>query len=195
MNRAYLITDSRYWLQAEAQLDANWVIIRAGEPPDGPKDWIDWLVVCICVLFRSWLNVDLVVCQERCSNCKIGIDARMLSHEKAMSLNSQLAPKNSKLAYPPQNLVDLLWKDKPSRSKETIYVQPNEFTGTCSRSRIRSSSSQATNRNGCCTETRRPPELDSFPASGCPLLLQGGSHAGAGSHRHAAELSAIHRYF
>ena len=42
---AYLITDSRYWLQAEDQVDSNWHVIPAGAV-DGPKDWIDWLVVC-----------------------------------------------------------------------------------------------------------------------------------------------------
>jgi hypothetical protein len=52
MNNAYIITDSRYWDQAEAQRDDNWRIIHAGEPPDGPKDWIDWLVVCAPASFR-----------------------------------------------------------------------------------------------------------------------------------------------
>ena len=28
-----------------------------------------------------------------------------------------------------QNLVDLVWRDKPPRSKEPIYIQPQEFTG------------------------------------------------------------------
>jgi Xaa-Pro aminopeptidase len=62
-------------------------------------------------------------------DCRIGIDARMLAHAKAMSLNAALAAKGSKLVYPPQNLIDLIWKSKPSRSKDTVYVQPNEFSG------------------------------------------------------------------
>jgi Xaa-Pro aminopeptidase len=43
---AYLVTDSRYWLQAQDEIDENWHLIPAGAF-DGPKDWIDWLVVCI----------------------------------------------------------------------------------------------------------------------------------------------------
>jgi Xaa-Pro aminopeptidase len=109
-SNAYLITDSRYWLQAEEQLDDNWIIIRSGEPPDGPKDWLEWLV-------------------DRARDARIGIDARMLPHEKAVLLNAQLGARNSKLAYPPQNLADLIWKAKPSRSKDTVYIQPTEFTG------------------------------------------------------------------
>lgn len=60
---------------------------------------------------------------------RIGIDARMLSYEKASQFNSQLAAKSSKLVYPPQNFVDLIWKDKPPKSKEPIFQQPIEFTG------------------------------------------------------------------
>lgn len=106
---AYLVTDSRYWAQARQELDRNWHVIAAGSP-DGPLDWIEWLA-------------------DRAKDAKIGIDARMITHEKATQLNSKLQPKNSKLIYPPQNLVDLIWKDKPSRSREPIFVQPFQFTG------------------------------------------------------------------
>lgn len=106
---AYIVTDSRYWIQAEAQVDGNWTVIQAGAP-GGPKDWIEWLV-------------------DRAKDSRIGIDARMLPHEKAILLNTELAPKKSKLFYPPQNLVDLIWKDKPSRSREPVFVQPLRFTG------------------------------------------------------------------
>jgi Xaa-Pro aminopeptidase len=53
----------------------------------------------------------------------------MLSHSKAIELNNQLSPKGSKLVYSPQNLIDLVWKDKPMRSKEPIFIHPKEFTG------------------------------------------------------------------
>ena len=53
----------------------------------------------------------------------------MLSHEKATLFNTQLTAKSSKLIYPPQNFVDLIWKDKPPKSKEPIFIQPLEFTG------------------------------------------------------------------
>ena len=66
---------------------------------------------------------------DRAKDARIGIDARMLSHEKAVLLNAQLGPKGCKLFYPPQNLVDLIWKDKPARSREFIYVQPSHFAG------------------------------------------------------------------
>ncbi|KAI0066177.1 Creatinase/aminopeptidase [Artomyces pyxidatus] len=107
---AYLVTDSRYWRQAERELDDRyWIMIPAGNPK-GPTDWIEWLT-------------------DRSKDGKVGIDARMISHEKASQLQTQLQSKNSKLAYPSQNLVDLIWKDRPARSKKPVFVQPIEYTG------------------------------------------------------------------
>lgn len=53
----------------------------------------------------------------------------MISHEKAVLINSKINSKNSKLIYPPQNLVDLIWKDKPTKSLQKVYIQGIEFTG------------------------------------------------------------------
>ena len=106
---AYLVTDSRYWLQAQEELDGNWILIQAGSQ-DGPKDWVEWL-------------------SDRVNESRVGIDARMISHEKATTLNNAIAPKKTKLVYPLQNLVDLLWVEKPSRPKEPIFVQPLKYAG------------------------------------------------------------------
>ncbi|TFK24757.1 aminopeptidase-P [Coprinopsis marcescibilis] len=108
-NNAYLITDSRYWLQAVDQIDDNWQLIQAGAPGE-PKDWIEWLL-------------------GRVRSSRIGLDARMISHEKATLLTSKLNSLDSKLVYPPQNLVDLVWKEKPDKSKASIYIQGIEYTG------------------------------------------------------------------
>ncbi|KAF9237430.1 Creatinase aminopeptidase [Melanogaster broomeanus] len=113
---AYLVTDSRYWLQAREELDSNWHLIPAGAV-DAPKDWIEWLV-------------------DRSKNAKIGIDARMISHEKATQLLSRLNTKGSKLVFPPQNYIDLTWKEKPLRSKDPIFIQSIDFTGRESSSKI-----------------------------------------------------------
>ncbi|KAF9645425.1 Creatinase/aminopeptidase [Thelephora ganbajun] len=106
---AYFITDSRYWVQATNQIDSNWRCIQTGHV-DGPKDWIEWLI-------------------DRPKDSRIGIDARMLSYSKATKLNNLLSPKGSKLVYPHRNLIDLIWKDKPLRPKEPVFIHPVEFTG------------------------------------------------------------------
>ena len=53
---------------------------------------------------------------------RVGIDARMISWAKASVFNQQLQKKGAKLIFPTQNLVDLIWKSKPARSKEHIFV-------------------------------------------------------------------------
>jgi hypothetical protein len=45
---AYLVTNPQYWLQAQAELDNNWHVILAGSI-DGPKDWIEWLIVSLLI--------------------------------------------------------------------------------------------------------------------------------------------------
>lgn len=55
----------------------------------------------------------------------------MISHEKATLLNSKLGAIQSKLVYPPQNLVDLIWKAKPVKPDAAIYIQSTEFAGEC----------------------------------------------------------------
>ncbi|KAF6744915.1 aminopeptidase-P [Ephemerocybe angulata] len=117
-SHAYLIVDSRYWLQAREQVDDNWDIVRVGSMPGEPKDWIDWIT--------GRLN----------KGSRIGIDARMISHEKAQIMNSKIGHMDSKLVYPPQNLVDLVWKDKPPKPREPLYTQPIEYTGRDAISKI-----------------------------------------------------------
>lgn len=57
----------------------------------------------------------------------------MLAFEKATVINEKIYRTESKFVYPPQNLVDLIWKDKPSKSKAPIFIQPIEFSGpSCS---------------------------------------------------------------
>ncbi|KAF7303097.1 Creatinase aminopeptidase [Mycena kentingensis (nom. inval.)] len=106
---AYLITDSRYWLHAQKQIDSNWTLVRAGDRHEA-KDWIEWIVA-------------------HARNARIGVDARMISHEKATILNSKLSSLDAKLVYPPQNLVDLAWKDKAPKSREPLFRQPTAFAG------------------------------------------------------------------
>lgn len=113
---AYLITDSRYWVQAANQLDNNWTLVKAGHV-DHCKDWIEYLV-------------------KRAKDARIGVDARMLSCSKVAELNKKLLPRASKLVFPPQNLVDLVWVDKPQKSKEPIFIHPFEFTGKTAQDKL-----------------------------------------------------------
>ncbi|KAF9065958.1 hypothetical protein BDP27DRAFT_1366027 [Rhodocollybia butyracea] len=100
MDAAYLITDFRYWEQARSQLDRT--LIRAG----GSRSLSLW-------------------CEyHRIANSKIDIDGRMILYEKAALVNTKLASHGTKLVYPIQNLVDIVWKENPPKSKEPITISP-----------------------------------------------------------------------
>ena len=126
MHSAFLLTDSRYWLQAQEEIDGNWTLVKVGSHEE-PQDWIEWIVVSnsVCVYVFSFL----IYPQSHAASSRIGIDARMISHEKAVLLNSKLGSIESKLVYPPQNLVDLIWKAKPVKPDAAIYIQSVEFAG------------------------------------------------------------------
>jgi Xaa-Pro aminopeptidase len=128
-NNAYMLTDSRYWIQAQDEMDHNWTLIRVGTQGQ-PQDWIEWLMVYCVYLFSHYMSTHHFL-QERVRNSRIGIDARMISHEKATLINSKINTHaiDSKLVYPPQNLVDLIWIEKPTKSLEMVYIQSTEFAG------------------------------------------------------------------
>ena len=129
---AYLITDSRYWLQAEKDLDENWYLIRTGTEL-GARNWVDWIAVRtsfrILWTFAIDASFPYSIFQDRVNESRVGVDARMISNETAQQFYPLLKAKNSKLVYPPQNLIDLIWLNKPERSKNRIFVQPIEYTG------------------------------------------------------------------
>lgn len=59
----------------------------------------------------------------------------MISYEKISAVTSKL-DHQSKMVYLVQNLVDLVWRDKPAKSMEPVFMQPIEFTGEHSSSKI-----------------------------------------------------------
>lgn len=85
---------------------------------DGPRDWQAF------VLSRV---------QE---GSRVGLDARMISWAKASALNSSIAKVGAKLVFPAQNLVDLVWKTRPARSKDPIFRQPRRFAGEDASSKL-----------------------------------------------------------
>jgi Xaa-Pro aminopeptidase len=86
--------------------------------------WYVYTVFYISSVFHAFF-------QDRAKDSRIGVDARMIAHEIATLLSSKLNSRSSKLIFPPQNLVDFLWKDRPLRAKNPILVQGREFSGEC----------------------------------------------------------------
>ncbi|KAK1233103.1 hypothetical protein PQX77_003743 [Marasmius sp. AFHP31] len=114
---AHLLTDSRYWLQAEAQLDSNWQLVKVAGP-SMPKNWVEWLPTQV-------------------SKSRVGIDARFMTQATAAFLGSRFKKLGSQLVYPEENLVDAIWKDKPSPSEAPVFIQPLKFSGEHARDKLR----------------------------------------------------------
>ena len=53
----------------------------------------------------------------------------MLSFEKSVIINETINSLDSKIVYPPQNLVDLIWKDKPLKSDAPVFKREIEYIG------------------------------------------------------------------
>ncbi|KAF9003307.1 Creatinase/aminopeptidase [Cyathus striatus] len=108
LDKAFLFTDGRYFLQAEKQLDENWTLMKQGLP-DVPT-WQEFL----------YKNLD--------ASTRIGIDPTLISAVDAESLTKQLTPRQSNLVSLQTNLVDEVWKDRPARPKNAVFHLDEKFS-------------------------------------------------------------------
>ncbi|KAG9085246.1 hypothetical protein FS749_004594 [Ceratobasidium sp. UAMH 11750] len=116
LNNAYLFTDSRYYIQAEREIDSNWTLFKVGLPDIKP--WNEWLL-------------------NRPRGAAIGIDSRLIAHDTATALTSALKLKGMRMAYPQRNLVDQIWKDRPSKSAAPVYMHEMRFAGEHASEKLR----------------------------------------------------------
>lgn len=109
MRDAGLWTDSRYWLQAERQLDPDvWTLHRAGAP--GVPSWQEHLARL-----------------GRGSN--VGVDAALLSLASFESLAVALRRRGVALHRVEPNLIDMDWPDRPALPREPVRAQPAGLAG------------------------------------------------------------------
>ncbi|KAL1681739.1 peptidase M24, structural domain-containing protein [Schizophyllum commune] len=117
LDRAYLFTDGRYFLQASQQLDDNWTLMKVGMP-DVPT-------------WQEFLHKKLP------HNSKIGIDSTVISVSDAESISKELAPLGSSLVPLTTNLVDVVWgAAKPARPSNEVFYLAEEFSGESHSSKL-----------------------------------------------------------
>ncbi|EGG02699.1 Xaa-Pro dipeptidase [Melampsora larici-populina 98AG31] len=119
LDDAWLFTDSRYWQQAEDDLDLNcWNLMKVGT--SGVFDWI------------RWLGSDDVPRMSR-----IGIDSMLVSHTEVQTLEESLHDRESSLVCSSENLIDQVWGSKrPILSQNPIYLHPLEYCGQTSQDKL-----------------------------------------------------------
>lgn len=110
MNGAGLWTDSRYFLQAEQQLEGSGITLYKQGVPGTPT-------------ITAWI-ADTLSAGER-----VGMDARLFTSGMFNSMAEAWSRAGVEVASLPENLVDLLWKDGPGVPSQPVRVHPFQFAG------------------------------------------------------------------
>ncbi len=101
MKEAGLWTDSRYFLQAEQELDPEVFDLHKMQIP-------------------GTLTVEEFLIDRLRKGQVVGVDPQVLSKARAEGLEQALTPRELSLRFPARNLVDPLWKERPPLPKAPI---------------------------------------------------------------------------
>uniref|UniRef100_H9GF03 Xaa-Pro aminopeptidase 2 n=1 Tax=Anolis carolinensis TaxID=28377 RepID=H9GF03_ANOCA len=127
LQKAALFTDSRYWIQAERQMDCNWELQKSG--------WISAI--------GQWLV------KEVPEGEKIGLDPYLFSIDNWDSYLQALDGSNRTLVALDDNLVDLVWgSQRPLPPTNTIYQLPDDFIGSTWQEKVSHIRTQMENHSG-----------------------------------------------
>ncbi|XP_027349794.1 aminopeptidase P2 isoform X2 [Abrus precatorius] len=110
-DKAALWTDGRYFLQAEKQLNSNWILMRAGNPGVPTTS--------------EWLNHVLP------PGARVGIDPFLFTSDAAEELKGVISKNNHELVYLYNtNLVDEIWKEsRPKSPNKPVRVHSLKYAG------------------------------------------------------------------
>ncbi|MHB2151143.1 aminopeptidase P family protein [Calditrichota bacterium LG25] len=117
MKKAGLWTDSRYFLQAEQQLQDTGIDLYKAGLPETP-DMLTFLK------------------QELNEGQTVGIDPRVISYQQASQWQKELALRKIKMKFLEENLVDALWEDQPEMPQDPIMVWEDKYAGESVESKL-----------------------------------------------------------
>ncbi len=115
-DKAFVWADSRYWLQAAAQLKGSCIAVMEDGKPEVPS-------------IASYL------CATLPEGATVGIDGMVFSVNGAESLQKALAKCGISLRvdFDP---TDQLWLDRPALPKDRIFVHDEKYAGESAKSKI-----------------------------------------------------------
>lgn len=109
-DEATLWTDGRYWLQAERELDSSWTLKKDALPGGETQ--------------QGWLSKVLPPAS------RIGVDPFLMSYSGWKKLSDSLASNGGHVLVPcHENLIDLIWDDKPPLPCHSIVPLDIRYTG------------------------------------------------------------------
>ncbi len=113
-----LWTDSRYYIQAEQQLDEKVFTLFKTGLPDVPN-------------FDDWLT------QELRKGESVGLDPQVISRKNFLSLKEKLGDKGILLKCLEKNLVDAVWEERPEAPKGIIEIHDEKYSGETTASKLK----------------------------------------------------------
>jgi Xaa-Pro aminopeptidase len=113
---AWLWADSRYWLQAEKELDPSQYTLRKEGAP-GMKKLVEWLP-------------DVVKAGA------LGVDPRVISVKQEREWRAALERTGGRLELVDDNLVDATWAERPEASQNAMRALGIEFTGEAPKAKL-----------------------------------------------------------
>jgi Xaa-Pro aminopeptidase len=116
--KAGLWTDSRYFLQAEQELDKKVFTLFKMGTPDVPSIE-DWLI------------------KELKKGESLGIDPQVISRTSFVNLQKKLGEKGIGLKCIEKNLVDAVWEDRPEAPKGSIEIHAEKYSGESTTSKLK----------------------------------------------------------
>ena len=122
LNKAALWTDGRYFLQAEKQLNPDeWILMRDGDPIEPPPSKDKWLLDELASLDQPSVGIDATLISIPLFEAfKKFWDSKSTGGQKGNGVQWKLLR---------QNLVDLVWDDRPSPSTAPLLVHPTKYSG------------------------------------------------------------------
>lgn len=109
MTEAGLWTDGRYFIQAERQLQGSGVdLYRSGE--------------------EGVPTVEEYLEDKLAKGGVLGFDGRVVNSTDASKYEALVQKKEGRL-YVKEDLVDIIWKDRPSLPKEKVWILKDEYSG------------------------------------------------------------------
>lgn len=117
MNEAGLWTDGRYFLQAENQLKDSGIDLYRISNPGVP-------------------TTEKFIIDKMPKSGTLGFDGRLIAMKEGSNFEQKLADKNVSIKYD-EDLVNLIWGDRPELSKEQVFYLEEKYSGESTTSKLK----------------------------------------------------------
>lgn len=119
LDEAALWTDSRYFIAAAEQLEGTGFALMKDGLEETPS-------------ISRWLGMKLA----HCDRPEVGIDGMVCMHDEAEKLTEELRSEGGITLRTNMDVLDIVWKDRPSVPLASAEVHPMEFAGESVRRKI-----------------------------------------------------------